>query len=1096
MDHLQELLKSNTLTQFNSLIETNSSVVVEKLSPSMKAFLIMHASKLLQRPIIVLTGAGSEEFKLFNNLPFFGKTPLIEVPAWETLPSENIAPSSDIVGQRFLAFKELQEQKRPSIILTSLQAALQKTIPHDWLDELSFTLHINDTLTLEDLVKKLYDIGYERKTICSDKGEFATRGGIIDLFPISSMNPIRIEFWDDTIETMRSFDPASQKSKEGVIHEANIAPAKELELTQLFESELESLFSFTDSNSLIVFDDLEALEERYASLSSLGSFSSKHFLSLDELFQSLEKHQKLFFANTSLEKLTEVRYDSKPEKAYGSHARPVQISFQMFFRTFSSSLWHHPFEPLPNYFERVELYDEPPQGDQLLDALHQSQLQTFFICQNEAEETSLTRRLHDKGLSFAHSKVITGYLSDGFALKDHPIALFPLTELTKRIKVRKERQRPSFHFTPTDAFDISPGEAVVHYHHGIGKFIAFEKKKNHLGTEQEFFVIEYNNNSKLFVPLSQAHLITRYIGSKEETPKLHVLGSSKWKRCRENTEKSLIGYANELLKMYAEREIEGGFSFPTDSPETALFEEEFPYIETEDQLLAIREVKEDMSSKNPMDRLVCGDVGYGKTEVALRAAFKAIMDGKKQVALLVPTTVLAVQHYENFLDRMESFGVSIALLSRFQKPKETKAILEKLLHGSVDIVIGTHKLLGKSVQFKDLGLLIVDEEQRFGVKAKEHLKHLKTGVDCLTLTATPIPRTLHLSLVGARNLSTINTPPYDRVPIKTVITTPEDHIIETALLRELNRDGQAYFIHNRVETIYERANAIKKMLPKARIVIAHGQMSGDEIDMAFHAFKKGEADILVATSIIENGIDIPNANTILIDHADRFGVSDLYQLRGRVGRWNKRAYAYFMIPKNRVLSEVAKKRIEAIAQSGGYGGGIKVAMRDLEMRGAGDILGIDQSGHVSDVGFHLYCKLLKRTIDSLQGKTTSWTADTKVEIPFDAKLPEYYVNDVLLRMEFYQRFGDAGSLKELDMLFEEVEDRFGKAPEPALWLYSLYRIRLQASQKGFTSIKLNKFSCAYERKQGEKTTSNTLLVGPIKTPQDFEAKLQSLFSQD
>lgn len=413
----------------------------------------------------------------------------------------------------------------------------------------------------------------------------------------------------------------------------------------------------------------------------------------------------------------------------------------------------------------------------------------------------------------------------------------------------------------------------------------------------------------------------------------------------------------------------------------------------------------------------------------------------------------------------------------------------------MDIVVGTHRLLQEDVIFKNLGLIVIDEEQRFGVKAKEHLKKLKVGVDCLTLTATPIPRTLYMSLVGAKDLSTINTPPQDRLPIKTVIADPDDFVIQTALMRELNRDGQAYFIHNRVETIYEAAEKLKRLVPKAKIVVGHGQMSGDEIDLVFHSFKKGDADILVATSIVENGIDIPNANTILIDNASMFGISDLYQLRGRVGRWNRRAYAYFLIPTKRSMSELAKKRLEAISQAGGYGGGMRVAMRDLEMRGAGDILGIEQSGHVSDVGFHLYCKLLKRTIESLQGKAPSYTLDTKVDIPFDARLPEHYVNDVSLRMTFYQRFGDALNLEEVDSIFEEIKDRFGKPPEQALWLYYQTRVRVFAAELGITLVKLENFTLSFEKKTGTEISSHKVLIQKIKTPEDLEAKISLLLKK-
>ena len=1092
---IAEIEKSPALLQVDELLKEGHSALFEELLPSAKAYLLSHIADLTDRPLLILTGAGPEEFKLYNDLPFFSKKPLIEIPAWETLPCENIPPSPDIVGSRYKAFRELLSHKNSCTVLTSLQGCLQKVVPPEEFQKQNLKFKQGEHALFDATIAELTSLGFERKNICADKAEFAVRGGIIDLFPVTSTEPYRIEFWGDEIDSIRAFDPGSQKSHR-LVDAIEVGAAKELEFVTRPEKELETIFSYLGANPIIVLDDLEALEDRYASLISLGATSSKNFLGIEEFFSLIEPFQKIFFTNTPLEKLSQVTFAKSevPQKFYSLGAPPHEVTFEMFSKKLQSFRFYPPFESLDAFLEREGFLPEEIDGDSLLDACLQNseKVQTIFVCQNEQEISSLKKKIEEKGHLASKQKIVTGYLSQGFAIRDLSLVLFPMTTLTHRFKIRREQQRTGYHFTATDAFDISPGELVVHYNHGIGKFLSIEKRPNHLGVEQEFFLIEYQEGSKLYVPLAQAHLITKYIGSHLEMPKLHAIGSNRWKKCREQTEKAIIGYAADLLKIYAERHVKGGFAYPLDSGETKAFDEEFPYIETDDQLQAIQEVKNDMSSPKAMDRLVCGDVGYGKTEVALRAAFKAVLDGKKQVAMLVPTTVLAVQHYENFVDRMESFGIHVALLCRFQKPKEVKTILEGVSKGTVDILIGTHRILGQDVSFKDLGLIIIDEEQRFGVKAKEHLKKMKAGVDCLTLTATPIPRTLYLSLVGGRDLSVINTPPQDRLPIKTIISDPDETTIRTALLRELNRDGQAYFIHNRVESIYEMANKIKTMLPKARIVVGHGQMDAEDSDLVFHAFKKGDADILIATSIVENGIDIPNANTIIVNDADRFGVSDLYQLRGRVGRWNRRAYAYFLIPKNRSLSEIARKRIETIAQAGGYGGGMKVAMRDLEMRGAGDILGIEQSGHVSEIGFHLYCKLLKRTIDGLQGKAPSWTLETKVEIPFDARLPEFYVNDVMLRMEIYQRLGDATALDEIDSLFQEMQDRFGKPPEQALWLYHLSRVRLAASQRGYTLIRLDQLSCSYERKVGASSISNKVLVGKIKDPRDFEQKLMKI----
>ncbi len=1083
---LEKCLAHSCVQPFITEIQAGSSLLTTALAPSMKACLVAAALHASGKSCLILTGTGPEEFKLFNDLPLFCERPLIELLAWETVPAEQIAPSPDIVGSRYHALCSIAAKTEPVVVLSSLQASLQRVVSRASFQTQTIDITTGMSLTLEELTQLLQELGYERKTMAYDKGEMAVRGGIVDIFPVTHIAACRIEFWGDRIDSIRTYDPASQKST-GVIDKITITPAQELQLLQN-APKLETIFDFLGKDTLVILDDLEALEDRYASLTSLGAKPSKLFLGIEELFDSIQKYQTIFFTKNPIEQLSTVTLHNKQVSFYAADSLPHTISFEMFQRTFSPKRWVHPFETVGAFLARECLMNEEPEGAAILDALAElpNPVKIECIVQNETEEVSLKQKLHEREVIAQNFR---GYLSQGFVL-GATYMLFSGAELTGRIKVRREQQRSSSHFDPIDVFDIAPGETVVHYHHGIGKYLGIEKKPNNVGVVHEFFLIEYADKARMYVPLTQAHLINKYIAaSGDAIPKLHTIGSSRWKKQRQQTEKAIQDYAKELLKMYAERKLHGGIIYPHDSDETRLFEEEFPYIETDDQLRAINDVKSDMTSPKAMDRLICGDVGYGKTEVALRAAFKAVVDGKKQVAVLVPTTVLAVQHYENFVDRMQSFGCEVAILSRFQTAKETKATIEKIEKGSVDVVIGTHKILQDKVRFKDLGLIIIDEEQRFGVKAKEYLKKLKTTVDCLTLSATPIPRTLYLSVVGARDLSVINTPPQDRLPIKTVIAEPDDVLIQTALLRELSRDGQAYFIHNRVESIFEAAARLQRLLPKARIVVGHGQMDGDEIDMVFHAFKKGEANILVATSIIENGIDIPNANTIIIDNAYQFGMSDLYQLRGRVGRWNRRAYAYFLIPKNRQLSEITNKRLEAIATAGGYGGGMKVAMRDLEMRGAGDILGIEQSGHASDIGFHLYCKLLKRTMDALQGKATTWAVETKVDIPFDCRLPDFYVNDVTLRMEVYQRLGDASTTEEIDAIWTEVIDRFGKPPEPALWLYHFSRVRLIAASLGITTVKLDTLSISYEKHSGSGLVSNKVLIGKVGSPLEMEEKI-------
>lgn len=1089
----KKFLKSERLIALEQALNDQELILIEELWNSPKALITTLAQQTTGKHILILTGSSQEEMRLFHDFSFFTDRPVIDFPSWETLPSESIAPSPDIVGERYQTLKKLLHASEPHIIITSLQACLQKLISPSIFTSLSLSLKAGQSPPFSHLIDQLINMGYQRKPIASDKGEFAVRGGIIDIFPVSSPDPFRLEFWGDDLESLRIYDPIGQKSIRPV-EMVDISPGVELELLNQHTLQ-SSILDYIGQKTVVIFDDLLALEDRYASLISLGG-KNRFFTPIDEFLDQLNPFQKILWSQKPIEELSEVQILDRKGISYYSQQTPFhQLSFHMFNREWQVKQWRHPFETLTNYLFPQEAGE--PTADELLESLSRisdRSCELHFLCNTELEETNFRKRLSDAHIHLPkQTSYHLSYLSSGFVVQDIDLLIFPLTEITNRYKIRRQKLRSTYHTSPAEVYDLVGGDTVVHLNNGIGRFIGMEKRPNHLGIPSEFFTIEYAENSKLYVPLNQAHLITKYIGAGEETPKLSTLGSQRWKKTKEQTERAILGYASDLLKNYAERAISHGFIYPADSEDQIAFEEEFPFSETEDQLAAIANIKEDMRSSKAMDRLICGDVGYGKTEVAMRAAFKAVVDGRKQVAILVPTTVLAMQHYDTFAERMANFPVNVGVLSRFRTHKEIKATLEGLEKGSIDIVVGTHRVISEDVKFKDLGLIIIDEEQRFGVRAKEHLKKIKVGVDCLTLSATPIPRTLYMSLIGARDMSVINTPPQDRLPIKTIIADPSDQTIQNALLRELARDGQAFIIHNRVETIYGVADRIKKLLPQARVLVAHGQMDSDEIDTTFHAFKSGQADILVATTIVENGIDIPNANTILIDRADHFGMATLYQLRGRVGRWNRRAYAYFLVSSMRTLSEISRQRLQALAEASGYGGGMKVAMRDLEIRGAGDILGTEQSGHVSSIGFHLYCKLLKRTIQALQGQIPSIITDTKIEIPVDARLPEDYVNEVSLRMEIYQRLGEAISWEEVDAIWSEIQDRFGPAPLPAQWLYHLTRVRVLASREGYTLIKQEKLSLTFEKNKGKDSILRKVLAPKYKTPQEMEQKILAFF---
>ena len=1070
---LNDLLKQPFFLELEKALRENNTLLFEDLSDLPKALILSHLKKVFNTDILVISG-GERESKLYDDLVSLEEN-CYEFPAWETSPSEGVPPTLDIVGERMELFKKIS-LGNPQIILTPLQGILQKIPDISLILPLYLTLKKGETIDFDLLIKKLVELGYTRMTLAEDKGQFAVRGGIIDLFPISLHNPYRLDFFGDQIERIKSYDPVSQNST-GEVDRIEVVPVNELELTEIAPT---NLLDHLKKDAIIVFDDLLKLEDRYVQISS---FKSPFLTPFEEILST--NHKALYFSKESVEKLNEgSRQGKMGRQFYKGGVQP--IIFDVFGKKFGSMRMHHPFVSFAEFFD-IDTDSLETHQRMLLERLKElpPNFNLHIFSATRAEEAAFKGHLVKTTLP-EKTHYHLAYFSSGFVYPAANIAYLPYSDFSLRQKVTRKKWRTSYHTAPSEFHQIEPGDFVVHFHNGIGKFLGIDRQKNHLGIESEFMIIEYAGGSKLFVPMSQAHLVSRYIGASELPPTLHTIGTKKWHQAKVKTQVAILGYAKELLHVQAQREAKGGFAYPEDSEEMKLFEEEFPYEETEDQLAAIADIKKDMLSGKPMDRLICGDVGYGKTEVAMRAAFKAAYDGKKQVAVLVPTTILAMQHYETFKQRMENFGVNLDLVCRFKTAKENKRTLELVAKGQVDILVGTHRILSDDVEFKDLGMLIIDEEQRFGVRAKEKLKKLKSTVDCLTMTATPIPRTLYFSLLNIRSLSVIASPPHDRLPIKTIICDREDELIQSAILRELSRDGQVYFIHNRVETIFEVASHIESLVPTAKIGVVHGQMDGDDIEEVFHKFKKGELDILFATSIVENGIDIPRANTILIDRAHHFGISDLYQLRGRVGRWNKVAYAYFLTPRFQVLPEPSQKRLQALVSASGHGGGMKLAMMDLELRGAGDILGVQQSGQVASVGFHLYCKLLKKTIKALQENKQESFLETRIECKFNAQIPQHYVEDAAQRLDFYHRFGDAETLEEVDTLLSQIEDRYGKAGEELLFLYHLTRLKLHAQRQNFTLLKYDKLTLTAERQVGKEPVRKTFFIPQAISGRELE----------
>lgn len=1093
MKTLESIEKSPALTLFSKALRENPSLLIEELWDAPKACLLRLAQRATGKNILVITGEMREN-RLLDDLTYFGGKDALSFPSWETLPGEEIAPSHDIVGKRFEVMHTLLNDREPNLLLCPLQACLQKLPSKEELIPLFQALKVGSSLTFEALSTFLTSLGYKRAATVSDKGEFAIRGSLVDIFPVVSLQPYRIDFFGDTIESIRLFDAGSQKTIRKV-DSLFLCPASELELLRK-ESEPTHILDFLGPNTIVVFDDLLALEDKYVAFKAMPGATSRLFLTFEELLKAASSHTKLFWTKERIEELTEVRVSTRTGRRFYTGKDPFQnLTFGLFDQQVKTMRWHHPFREVVDYFSSLDNLASLSQEEMLLH-LARTKRSVHFLSATPSEERALKERIENAKIVLPPDTVFEqGYLSSGFVLPDIDLALIPMTEFTHKLRMRREKSRSVSHIPTSEFHELVPGDVAVHFHHGIGKFLGTEKRPNHLGQETEFLVLQYAEKSTLYVPIAQSHLVSRYIGAKDEVPTFSVLGTNRWQKTRQSAQKAIIGYAQDLLRMNAEREIAGGFIFPSDGEEMISFESDFPYEETEDQLRAIEDVKSNMCSAKAMDRLICGDVGYGKTEVAMRAAFKAVVDGKKQVAVLVPTTVLAIQHYETFKERMTNYPINIGHISRFSSPKEAKETLKKMEAGGIDILIGTHRLLSQDIRFKDLGLIIIDEEQRFGVRAKEKLKALKAGVDCLTLTATPIPRTLYFTLIGAKEISTINTPPHDRLPVKTILTERENQTIQNALLRELSRDGQAFFIHNRIESIFLIADELQKLVPQARILIGHGGMGAEELDAVFHAFKSGSADILVSTTIVENGVDIPNANTILVDRSDTFGLADLYQLRGRVGRWNRPAYAYFLVAGRRELSEVARKRLHALQEASGFGGGMKIAMRDLEIRGAGDILGTEQSGQVSSIGFHLYCKLLKRTIEAMRKKASFSFNETKMEFDFRAHLPESYINESSLRMELYHRLGECPSLEEIDALLAEIQDRFGKAPPEVIWLYHLTRIRFVASQQQFLLLKFDTKTLYGEKQTTSEVVKKRLLLKEVKDPAALEKEVVGLLGE-
>ena len=962
--------------------------------------------------------AGTAKSSPFKAPGTFG--PLNFYPAWEILPHESKLPHADVISERLETLVSLggvpsSEKIAPMVVTTSV-ALMQRTYPPKTMAKRSRSLQRGETLDLLALIEWLETQGYEPEAQVTHKGEMALRGGILDVFPLTSPWPVRLEFFGNELESLRQFDPSTQISRES-IESVTFPPAGEL---GVLKRELQSastdgpqvalagLIDYLPKNALVLLCGPDSLAEHAELYSQQGAAGDPFLLPWEEVTAQI--------ARLELTQINVFDSESSSHSAQDDPSVRAQDDLRPEFRSLEA------FRPITTVMPDPQVADA--QRREFFAQLHRWLRQGYAVhvfCNNPGERQRFEEIWHEYGFHAAGSEanallpaIDLGALARGFVMEEARTVVVTDAEIFGRYKVQRPRRLKSPHAAATrsaldiDFTELEEGDYVVHVQYGIGRFRGLkhltptpEKGKGRMSADkesaaappgEECLVIEYaaadddQPSPRLYVPVSEAHLVSKYVGTGKARPPLNTLGGTRWAKAKEQAEHAVRDLAAELLSLQAAREIQSGHSFPEDNTWQREFEGSFLYEETGDQMRAIVETKRDMEQPKPMDRLICGDVGYGKTEVAIRAAFKSVMGGK-QVAILVPTTVLAQQHYNTFRERMADYPVRVELLSRFRKPKEIRKVIELLATGGVDIVIGTHRLVQKDIVFKDLGLVVIDEEQRFGVLHKEKFKLLRRLVDVLTLSATPIPRTLYLALTGARDMSTIETPPQDRLPVETTVCQFDERVIRDAIQREINREGQVFYLHNRVFDIEAVGTRLKTLLPNARILIGHGQMDPDDLEKVMTQFVNGEADVLLSTTIIESGIDIPNANTIIIDRADRFGLSDLYQLRGRVGRYKHQAYAYLLLPRHAALLTDARKRISAIKQYSSLGSGFKIAMRDLEIRGAGNLLGPQQSGHITAVGFELYCQLLKQSVSALKGEKVQARVDVQVRLDFLAMNP-------------------------------------------------------------------------------------------------------------
>ena len=1069
-----ELGKSSKFINLSKQIETQKSPIsISGLTSVGMAQLLTGIHEYNKKPILLVTYNEIQAKKIIENIQTFEKDKVVFFPKKEIVTYDYVAESKELPYERIETLNKIKENKN-LIIVTTIEALMQKLPSKDILFRNILEFKIGDICNLEEIKKKLVSLGYSRSDLIEGRGQFSIRGGIIDI-SVNESTGVRIELWGDEVDSIRNFSISSQRSINN-IEKVKIYPAHEYILEDSIEKICERILKniAEGKQEEILQEDIEQIKagnylskidkyfnEFYLKSQTLIEYLSQNYLILIDEIGKIEQREKNIIQDTNnliknlIEKekivpealknisMLDVEYlENKNQLIYlekqDSIAKKQAEKYNFEYREIN----YYKSE-IENLFDDIKKWSKEKKSIYVIVQTKEKakKLKELFekqdiICKIEEKlDKTIIVKSTENIVTISIGKLLEGF--ENFEINQIVISADELIDGGKRKKTfanqaYKEGEKVVF-------ADLKVGDYVVHKNYGIGIFVGINTITAD-GTTKDYIKLKYKNDAILYVPTNQLDTIRKYTGGDSINPPVNSLGSKDWLKTKEKVKNNLRAVARELIELYAKREKSKGYAFSKDTPWQQQFEERFPYQETDDQLRCIEEVKKDMENQRPMDRLLCGDVGYGKTEVAIRAAFKAVMD-HKQVAYLVPTTVLAQQQYEEFRDRMKEFPIKVEILNRFKSQKYQKEVIKKLKLGEVDIVIGTHRILSKDIEFKDIGLLIIDEEHRFGVKSKEKIKQYKSNIDVLTMTATPIPRTMHMSIVGIRDMSVIYEPPQNRKPVQTYVLEYDQEVIKEAITKELEREGQVFYIFNNVENIQKKADEISRLVPEAEVLYAHGQMAGTQIEEIMKDFIEKKANVLVCTTILESGIDIANANTIIVENADRMGLAALYQIRGRVGRSDRQAYAFITYRKDKMLSEVADKRLKAIKEFTEFGSGFKIAMRDLEIRGAGSLLGEIQSGHLEQVGYDTYCNLLDEVVKEMQGVEVEPEIDIQIDLNVTSYIPDEYILDSAQKIEVYQNIALCRKEEDIQNVVDEIIDRFGNMPSELENLLDIARIK-------------------------------------------------------